>query len=288
MRVAVRTLGTEMTELRRTMQRLLERFEGRDPDAGPERVAATPSYYDAKPRVSVTITLHNYEREVVDALRSVAASEFDDYEVLVLDDASQDGSVAAVRQFLAAHPWMPAALLRHRVNRGLGASRNALTQLARGELIMILDADNTIYSSALARLVQALDHDPGATFAYPLLAVTRSDRPIGLLSRYAWDPGGLRTGNYIDAMAMIRLDDLQALGGYTEDPRLASWEDFYLWCTCAESGRRGTLVPEVLARYRDSGHSMLSWTQTDVTTAWSLMQARFPRIVGPTYVPCGL
>jgi glycosyltransferase involved in cell wall biosynthesis len=225
--------------------------------------------------------LYNYEREVLDALGSVAASEFDYYEVLVLDDASSDGSLEAARQFLVEHPWMPAALLHHRVNRGLGASRNALTRQARGELMFVLDADNAIYPTALGRLVEALDHDQGATFAYPLIAVTRPDEPTGLLSQHAWDPGRLRDGNYIDAMALIRIDDLLALGGYTEDPRLAGWEDFHLWCACAEAGWWGTLVPEVLARYRASSHSMLAWTLVDTTIASSLMHARFPRIVAP-------
>jgi Glycosyl transferase family 2/Glycosyl transferases group 1 len=284
LRSAVGKLATETVELHRAVQRLLERSEGRDPDREAEPVAFTPSYREATPRVSVAITLHNYERDVLDALGSVAASEFEDYEVLVLDDASRDGSLEAVRDFLAEHPWMPAALLRHRVNRGLGASRNALARHARGELMFVLDADNAIYPTALGRLVEALDRDPGATFAYPMISVTHLDQPVGLTSRFAWDPNGFRTGNYIDAMALIRVDDLWVLGGYTEDSRLTSWEDFHLWCACAEAGMRGVLVPEVLARYRKSGHSMLAWTGTDLPMAWSLMHARFPRLVGPAFV----
>ena len=198
--------------------------------------------------MSVAITLHNYEREVLDALASVDASEFEDYEVIVLDDASIDNSLAAVREFFLDRPWMPATLLHHRVNRGLAASRNALARHARGELMFVMDADNTIYPSALGRLVEALDADPGATFAYPLIAATRSGQPVGLMSRYAWDPEGFGSGNYIDAMTLIRLDDFVALGGYTEDIRLSGWEDFHLWCACADTGRRGRLVPEVLAR----------------------------------------
>jgi hypothetical protein len=277
---AVRDLATETLQLRRDVKSLLERSEGRDPDGEPERVAFTPAYVDAQPRVSVAITLHNREHEVLDALRCVGASEFDDYEVLVLDDSSQDGSLAAVRDFLTEQPWLPAALLRHRVNRGLGASRNALARRARGELMFVLDADNTIYPTALGRLVEKLDEDPGAAFVYPLLCVTRSGEPVALTSRYAWDPDGFRHGNYIDAMALIRLDDYTALGGYTEDIRLTGWEDFYFWCACAETGRRGKLLPEVLAQYRDTDHSMLAWTErTDITAAWSLMHARFPTIV---------
>ena len=175
---------------------------------------------------------------------------------------------------------MPAALLHHRVNRGLAASRNALARHARGELMFVMDADNTIYPTALGRLVEALDADPGATFAYPLIAATRGIEPIGLVSRYAWDPEAFRSGNYIDAMALIRLDDYVALGGYTEDIRLTGWEDFHLWCACADTGRRGTLVPEVLARYRKTGHSMVA-LQTDMSAAWSVLHARFPSILPP-------
>jgi glycosyltransferase involved in cell wall biosynthesis len=263
------------------VERLVERSEGRDPDADPELVALTSSFREAAPRVSVAITLHNYECEVLDALASVSASELENYEVLVLDDASTDGSLEAAREFLLDRPWMPAALLRHRTNRGLGPSRNALAREARGELMFVLDADNQIYPTTLGRLVDALDCDPGASFAYPLISVTRSEQHVGLLSRYAWNPEAFRAGNYIDAMALIRLDDFRAVGGYPEDIRLIGWEDFHLWCAYAESGRRGTLVPEVLARYRQTDHSLLGWTMTDLTVAWSLVHARFPTIVPP-------
>jgi hypothetical protein len=282
LRGAVRHLSTEMLELRRAVQHLVERSEGRDPDSEPELVALTPTFREARPRVSVAITLHNYELEVLKALASVEASEFHDYELLVIDDASTDRSLDVVREFLADRPWLPAALLRHPLNRGLAASRNALARHARGEMMFVLDADNAIYPTALGRLVEALDRDPGATFAYPLIAMHRDGKTIGLLSRYAWDPDGFRNGNYIDAMAMIRLDDFWALGGYTEDLRLTAWEDFHLWCACAESGRRGRLVPEVLASYRKADHSMLSWTQSDATAAWSVMHTRFPDLLPAT------
>lgn len=281
LRIAVRNLSTETLELRRGVQRLLERSEGRDPKGEPERVYSTPAYRDARPRVSVSVTLHNYQREVVEALASVAVSEYEDYEVIVLDDASTDRSLTAARDFLLDHPWLPAAILRQRANRGLGASRNALARQARGELMFVLDADNAIFPSALGRLVETLDGDPGAAFAYSLIAVTRSGEHVGLTSQHAWDPARLAAGNYLDAMALIRLDDYTALGGYTEDVRITGWEDFHFWCACAESGRRGTLVPEVLACYRETDHSMLSWMGTDVTTAWSLIHARYPGIVPP-------
>jgi hypothetical protein len=280
LRLGVRTLTSEVLELRRAAQRMVEGCQGRDPEAAPELVACTPAYGEAHPRVSIAITLYNYEREVLEALRSVNASEFSDYEVLVIDDASTDSSLAGVLAFAAEHPWMALAVLRNRCNRGLGAGRNALAAAARGEFLFVLDADNAIYPTALGRLVEALDRDPGATFCYPILAVTHTGESMGLLSHQGWNPAGFADGNYIDAMALIRLDDLIALGGYTENVQLTGWEDFDLWCRCAESGRRGRLVPEVLAIYRQTNHSMLAWTQTDVTVAWSMMHSRFPSLVG--------
>ena len=91
------------------------------------------------------ISLHNFESEIGDALASVAASAYEDYEVLVLDDASTDRSAEMVRRFFEEHPWMPAVLMAHRRNAGLPRTRNAITEHARGEFIFVLDADNGLY-----------------------------------------------------------------------------------------------------------------------------------------------
>jgi Glycosyl transferase family 2/Glycosyl transferases group 1 len=279
--VALRALRVQTRELERAVAELAHRAQnGGSSDIDIE--LCTPSYRDAAPRVSVLVTLHDYEREVLDALSSVAASSFTDFEVLIVDDASGDGSKAAAASFLAAHPWLPAMLLHQPVNRGLGHSRNTLLEHARGEYAFILDADNGIYPPALEQLVAALDADGRATFAYAMIAMYRAGEPAWLLSGLPWDPERLRDGNYIDAMALVRRQPILDLGGYTTDPRLTGWEDFHLWCQCAESGHHGVLVPQVLAWYRRREHSMLfTDTEIDITTAWSVMRARFPDLLGP-------
>jgi GT2 family glycosyltransferase len=102
---------------------------------------------------------------------------------------------------------------------------------------------------------------------------------IGLVSWQPWDPPRLRTGNYIDAMALLRADVLRSHRGYTTDRRLHGWEDYDLWCRIAESGGRGVLVPEIVARYRVSRHSMLSLTDISSTTAYSVLIERCPRLM---------
>jgi len=275
----VRALSVETRELHRAVQDVAHRVSTGEPPSV-EILAATPAYGEAAPRVTVMVTVCDYAREVLEALGSVAASRYGDLEVLVLDDASSDGSDEAVAGFLQAHPWLPGMLLRQPVNRGLARSRNTLLERGRGEYVFILDADNGIYPSALSRLVAALDADAQATFAYPMIAVFREGRADALLSALPWEPERLRSGNYIDAMALIRREHLVELGGYTTEPRLTGWEDFDLWCRCAEAGRYGILVPQVLAWYRRTAHSMLSDVETSTTVAWSLMRTRFPDLLG--------
>jgi hypothetical protein len=240
-------------------------------------VARTPAYARSEPRVSVLIPLYNHAEEVRGALASVAASELEAVEVVVLDDASTDRSLESVLDFFSEHAHLPGMLLRHVVNRGLGRTRNDLVAAARGELVFMLDADNEIYPTALDRLVAALDLDQEALFAYPMLEEHVEGEPDTLRSFLPWEPDRLAESNYIDAMSLLRRQELLDLGGYTEDPRLHGWEDYDLWCRIAQHGLRGVLVPEILARYRQAEHSMLySITNVDTSEAESLLRARYP------------
>jgi hypothetical protein len=281
-RAALKQVSIQMVELRRRMEALELGIPWADARGSPDVVAESAAYSSAAPRVTVAIPLYNYEAEVVDALSSVAASDSVNYEIVVLDDGSTDGSTDAVRGYLAEQPWVPAVLLRHAVNCGLGRTRNAIVERARGEYVFMLDADNEVYPSTLGRLIAALDHQPDAMFAYPTIAVYEYGEPSDLLSAHAWDPELLRTDNFIDAMALLRCRDLRELGGYAEDPRLVGWEDYDLWCRAAEAGRYGVHVPEILARYRRSAHSLLNLTELDLSVARSLIAGRAPTFLRAT------
>ena len=149
---------------------------------------------------------------------------------------------------------------------------------ARGDLLFFLDADSEIYASALGRLVEALAENPDAMFAYSMLAMHTDGVPSGLGSALPWEPERLRGGNYIEAMALIRRADLMAMGGFAEDARLQGWEDYDLWCRCADQGRRGVLVPEILVRSRTSDPSVARLHQVDNPAVTSLIRERSPSL----------
>ena len=264
-------------ELERAVAQVREMQSGRDP----ENVATahvTPGYVSFRPRVSVCIPVRNHAPEIIDALESVAGAEGPLFEILVLDDCSTDRTLDAVVDWMKARPHVLGRVMGRPVNRGLGAGRNDLLRSARGEYAFMLDADNTIYPAALARLCEALDGDPGAAFAYCMLERHSAGRSLGLLSDGPWEPDRLRDGNYVDAMAMLRRLTVLELGGYSEDIRLYGWEDFDLWCRVAERGGHGLFVPEILCRYRQNDHSMLSVAAIDGTEAVSLLRDRYPSV----------
>src|SRR5262249_55465070 len=111
------------------------------------------------PRVSVCIDVHDYEVFLPEAIESVLRQDFEDFEVVVVDDQSSDGSFDVARRYAAADPRVaarptPATL-------GMVGNRNACLRAARGEYVKILHADDFLCRpDALRALVAAFEAVP--------------------------------------------------------------------------------------------------------------------------------
>jgi glycosyltransferase involved in cell wall biosynthesis len=240
---------------------------------GVRTVSRTAAYARGTPRVTVAfVVTRDRADEGLKALTGVAASRYRELELLILDTDSNGSSAPARRRFLEDHPALPAMLLRQPVDQGIAHARNTLADQARGEYVLFLDAHAGIYPTTLERLVKALDSDRRAAFSYPMVAIFDGEQPVELLSSLPWEPERLKRGNWIDGAALIRRAHLIELGGYPTDPRLAGWEDFYLWCKCAEAGAHGVHVPQVLAWRR-------RLPSPETPEKWALMRELFPRLL---------
>ncbi|HEX2160308.1 MAG TPA: glycosyltransferase family 2 protein [Thermoleophilaceae bacterium] len=262
----------------RNLERRIEKLASGDGEQPAEDVVERlgPDVDDV--RVSVLLTVHNYADYVGQALHSVALSDLREIEVVAVDDASTDDSVDAIRTACAEVPWLPVTLVRRGRNGGLPAARNLALAHARADLLFVLDADNAVLPEGIGRLAQALDDDREAAFAYGIIEAFSTSGPVGVMNWLDWDPDRLRYGNYIDAMSMIRRSTLEAVGGYSTEPALYGWEDFALWCAIASNGLRGVRVPDFVARYRVSGHSMISLTNIDSSAAWATLLRKYPAL----------
>jgi Glycosyl transferase family 2/Glycosyl transferases group 1 len=242
----------------------------------------TPTYADATPEVSVVVSLYNYADVVTDTLDSVAASEGVNFELIVVDDHATDDSRAVVQRFIDDHPSVPITLVAKDANEGLAAARNAGFEHARAPLVMVMDADNTIYPSCVRKLADALNDHPDVDATYAILEDFGEQRNIR--SALAWDVDRLCRANYIDAQSMIRKSAWERLGGYRADDDLVyGWEDWDLWLRLAEGGGRAMLVTQILGRYRVQGGSMIALTNLATDDAIAAMRKRYPALPWPEH-----
>jgi hypothetical protein len=284
-RRALKDVRLEFQDLRRRLTTIETALGPGEPPTPVALAARSATYVGACPTVSVLMAVYNYACHVEKALDSVARCTGVPTELVVVDDASTDGAAEVVAAWIERHPEVPAILIRHGVNRGLARARNAALSLARGEFCFILDADNEVYPFCLERLHEALRADQEAAMSYGILERFNSSGPFGLLNTFPWERARFRTGNYIDAMAMIRTRALREMNGYALDPRLHGWEDFDLWCRVAESGGHGAFVREIVARYRTSPLSMLGLTNLSATDAFSLIIETCPTVMAGVTPP---
>jgi glycosyltransferase involved in cell wall biosynthesis len=118
-------------------------------------------------RVSVVVIFLNEERFLAEAVESVMAQRCQDWELLLVDDGSTDGSTAIAKRYAEACPGK-VRYLQHmgHQNRGMSASRNLGIQHASGTYIAILDADDVLLPSALEEQTAVLDSHPDAALVY--------------------------------------------------------------------------------------------------------------------------
>ena len=213
-------------------------------------------------RAAVVVSLYNYAGRIEEALNSVAAQTEAVVELVVVDDASTDDGAEVVRAWMQMHQtrFSRCMLLQHRRNGGLAAARNTAFDAAHSAWCFVLDADNLLFPAAVSTCMDLAEQaDAAVAVVHPLLAVEaeagRPDDERSLVGFGSWQKAKFRTGNYVDAMALVRREAWQRVGGYTHIE--GGWEDFDFWCKLIEADWHGVIYPKPLATYTQHGTSML-------------------------------
>ncbi len=219
------------------------------------------------PRITVAISLFNYGHFIKRAIKSVCEQTIaSEVELIVVDDASTDNSIDVVQDFQHTNKLLINRLASfhceiHKTNQGLAEARNTAFQLASTENILVLDADNFLLPQACECLLRSLTKSPKSVGAvYPILAV-EGHTYQSLANELPWNPKGFISGNYIDAMALIRREAWQKVGGFQHTP--GGWEDYDFWCRFVEYGIDALQVQKILAVYQHHEDSMKN-SETDL------------------------
>jgi glycosyltransferase involved in cell wall biosynthesis len=212
--------------------------------------------------VTVVVPLYNYAQYVKEALDSVVAQTLRRLDLVIVDDASTDGSRALALDWAARHAarFNRIAVIGNAANAGLGLTRNAGFAAAETPYVLPLDADNRLRPACCELLLREA-RQSGAAFVYPVLQEFGDSEKLANVLEYV--PARLIGVPYIDAMALVSRAAWAAVGGYS-DSRLG-WEDYEFWCRLAERGLFGRQVKgEPLAEYRvHQGSLLLSVTEDE-------------------------
>src|SRR5438552_2642197 len=175
------------------------------------------------PTVSVVIPTYERRHYVARAVASVLAQTYQDFEVLVVDDGSTDGTAQALEglDLRLRYHWQE--------NRGVSGARNAGSRLARGEIVAFLDSDDRWLPDHLAVVTEVFARNPGVVLVStcPRFQIAGRERPA---DAKVFDALPLTlTENVVGYQSgvAVRRADLLAVGGF--DERLSVMEGSELW-----------------------------------------------------------
>ena len=198
------------------------------------------------PRVSVIVPAHNAAASIAATLRSVQAQTFSDWEVVVADDASADGTADAVRALGDER----IRVVRTERNLGPAGARNLAAREIGGELVALLDADDAWLPEYLERQVAAWKPDIGIVACDAHFVQDGERLPRTFLERVEVGEPSLERllrGNFIYVSALFPREAAETAGWFDEG--LFGTEDHDLWLRIAETGRRIVINREPLALY---------------------------------------
>lgn len=219
------------------------------------------------PNLTLAICVYNAEKYIKETLQSVAVQTMQDFHLLIVDDCSSDGSVAAIEEFFNENPRQH-ELVSFEENKGIGHARHFAERHAQTKYMMFLDADDILYPTAIERMYTTItgDMDLMAVGCY-LEYINEKGKKIG---------GGLFLGEktkekfrekaaakklfFMQPTAIYDRNAALSVGGYVIDgypagkPRYQDFcEDLDLWTRMSDlytQGKAIIVVPEVLCKYR--------------------------------------
>jgi len=203
-----------------------------------------------RPRVTVLMPAYNVERYIGQAIKSVLDQTFTQFELLVIDDASTDGTLDIVHAFASDSR---VRVVRQEHNRGRPRTRNHGLDIAKSEYVAFLDADDYCAPERLAKQVAYLDANPhiGGVGSWKKWVDMDGSQVAGEIRRFPLEPDEvackmIRECTLGQTSLMLRRT---AIGNYRYDPAYPYSEDYELWARMIEATRFANLK-EPLTYYR--------------------------------------
>lgn len=215
------------------------------------------------PKVSVIIPAYNQAQYLPDALDSVLAQTYTNWETIIVDDGSPDNVAEIAARYSGCDSRIK---FLHTDNYGLSAARNTGAAHSGGEYLVFLDGDDKIAPEYIENCVKALQSDSYIKVAAPQMQCFGIHQQIWPVVYE--DYAQLLINNPLYATAAMRRADFDAIGGYDERMR-KGFEDWELWIRLL-AGKGPDAVwtgPDILFFYRQKQQSMIVDSMRGATLA---------------------
>jgi glycosyltransferase involved in cell wall biosynthesis len=233
----------------------------------------------AKPLVTVIIPTFNRAPLVGRAIRSVLSQTWQDWELLVVDDASTDGTEEAVRSFSDAR----IQYLRHDRNQRVSAARNTGIRVARGEYVSFLDDDDEWLPEKLAKELEVFrNSDPEVGLVYTGKTVFDEHGRIlqvrmPTLSGWVYDAMLERHFIGSPSRVTIRKEVLERVAGF--DETFVNCQDYDLWLRVAKVSKIACVPRLLVKRYLLS--DQMSGSLRNICAGWEHILMKFRATMKP-------
>lgn len=228
----------------------------------------------ATPRVSVIVPAYNQAAYLAEALQSVLAQSYQNYEIIVVDDGSTDETPAIAQSFGSAIHYI------RQENQGLAGARNTGIRQARGEYVALLDSDDRWLPDFLQTMMRLVDEQPSATVYYGGwrymdihghdLPQASSQKVIPPAEMYA----AMLKSNFLNCCTIV-MHRANVMDAGLFDPLFRRLQDRELWVRLLRQGHTFIGSPACLVRYRVHSESLSTNGSGGVQAVLALAEKHF-------------
>ncbi len=202
--------------------------------------------------ISVIMGIYNCATTLAEAIDSIVAQTYTDWELILCDDGSADDTYAVADRYREQYPDQ-IVLLKNKTNLGLNATLNRCLSVANGVYIARMDGDDLCDPTRFEKELRVLESEPDIAIVSSDMTQFDETGEWGRVSHVTYPQAKDFLGGtpICHAPCMVRKAAYDAVDGYTVDDKLLRVEDYHLWVKMYKAGFKAKNIGEPLYSMRD-------------------------------------
>jgi predicted O-linked N-acetylglucosamine transferase (SPINDLY family)/predicted O-methyltransferase YrrM/SAM-dependent methyltransferase len=231
------------------------------------------------PLVSVVIPCCEQAHFLPEAVASVVAQTYENWEIIIVNDGSTDNTSEVVQQLIKLYSHTKVKLVE-KENGGLASARNAGIAVTKGEYILPLDADDKLDINSISHLVTIAVSQEEFCIAfgsYQMFGIEQKQ----VISVQLYSPENIKSFNMLHPSSLFPKEVWKLVGGYRTDMIAQGYEDWNFWLSCHQKNISFRGTKEITTYYRRHSNSMyLLESQPNHNKLYAELVLNHPQLFG--------